>query len=141
MAPEADPLEEIHRAIILFSRASRTRANDMYEGLSFVGYTLLSYVDIMPCPHASDLAQEYGLDRSTVSRQLSELEENGLLLRAPDPHHSRKQRLELTTLGRKSLAAAKSGQRKRLEDRLGHWPREDVVTFGRLFHRFVFDHD
>jgi DNA-binding MarR family transcriptional regulator len=141
MTTDADPIEEIHRAIILFSRASRTRANDMYEGLSFVGYTLLSYVDTTPCPHASDLAEEYSLDRSTVSRQLAELEESGLLRRCADPHHSRKQRLELTTLGRKSLAAAKSGQRKRLEDRFGHWPHQDVVMFGRLFRRFVFDDD
>jgi DNA-binding MarR family transcriptional regulator len=141
MATESDPIGEIHRAIVLFSRSSRARANDMYDGLSFVAYTLLSYVDITPCPHASDLAGEYGLDRSTVSRQLAELEEGDLLRRVPDPDHSRKQRLELTTTGRKALATTKARQRQGLEQRLSHWSQEDIARFGQLFRRFVSERD
>jgi DNA-binding MarR family transcriptional regulator len=137
VTPESDPIEAIHRSIIAFSRSARTRANDMYEGLSFVAYTLLSYVDVTDCPHASDLAAEYGLDKSTVSRQLAELEESGLLRQVADPLHSRKQRLELTCEGSASVATTKARQRQRLEQQLSGWSQEDVDTFGELFWRFV----
>lgn len=137
MTTESDPIDEIHRSIILFSRSARARANDMYEGLSFVAYTLLTYVDITECPHASDLAEEYGLDKSTVSRQLAELEAGGLLRRVPDPHHSRRQRLELTDEGGSSLAMTRARQRERLKQQLSGWSQDDVSTFGELFWRFV----
>ncbi|WP_033294625.1 MarR family winged helix-turn-helix transcriptional regulator [Amycolatopsis jejuensis] len=135
----SDALDAIHRAMILFSRGSRVRSNELYEGLGFVPYTLLSSVDLADCAHAADLAQEYGLDPSTVSRQLAELEDAGLLVRGPDPHHSRKQRLELTAAGRCAVATTRAAQRERLAERLQDWPRHDVTEFGRLLTRFVAD--
>ena len=137
MTTESDPIDEIHRSFILFSRSARTRANDMYEGLSFVAYSLLTYVDINECPPASDLAEEYGLDKSTVSRQLAELETGGLLQRVSDPDHSRKLRLELTDEGSSVLFIARAGQRERLKQQLNSWSQDDVSTFGEPFWRFV----
>jgi DNA-binding MarR family transcriptional regulator len=49
----------------------------MYQGLSFVAFGVLTYVDSAPSPHAKDLADVYGLDKSTVSRQLADLEAQG----------------------------------------------------------------
>ncbi|GAA1031934.1 MULTISPECIES: MarR family winged helix-turn-helix transcriptional regulator [Amycolatopsis] len=134
---DGDALDAIHRAMILFSRGSRVRSNELYEGLGFVPYTMLSSIDLADCAHAADLAQEYGLDPSTVSRQLAELETAGLLVRGPDPRHSRRQRLELTEDGHRALAITRAAQRERLEERLRGWPRRDVVEFGRLLTRFV----
>ncbi|SFO93693.1 MarR family winged helix-turn-helix transcriptional regulator [Amycolatopsis rubida] len=134
---DGDALDAIHRAMILFSRGSRVRSNELYEGLGFVQYTMLSSIDLADCAHAADLAQEYGLDPSTVSRQLAELENAGLLVRGPDPRHSRRQRLELTEAGHRALAITRAAQRDRLEERLRDWPRRDVAEFGRLLSRFV----
>ncbi|MDX3584961.1 MarR family transcriptional regulator [Streptomyces europaeiscabiei] len=141
MAARDEPLDAIHESIILFSRNSRARANNMYDGLSFVAYTMLSYVRAVPQPTASDLAERYGLEKSTVSRQLSQLEEHGLLRRVSHPSRPRTKLLELTDTGRDRLARVRQHQRKALQERLGRWPDEDVETFSRLLRRFVTELD
>jgi DNA-binding MarR family transcriptional regulator len=141
MTAQDEPLDLIHEAIILFSRNSRVRANNMYDDLTFVAYTMLSYVAATPLATASDLAERYGLEKSTVSRQLSQLEEDGLLRRVTHPSRPRTKLLELTDTGRTRLARVRQHQRKGLEERLGHWPDEDVETFSRLLHRFVTELD
>ncbi|KFF98984.1 MarR family transcriptional regulator [Streptomyces scabiei] len=141
MAARDEPLDAIHESIILFSRNSRTRANNMYDDLSFVAYTMLSYVRTAPQPTASDLAERYGLEKSTVSRQLSQLEEDGLLRRVSHPSRPRTKLLELTDTGRGRLARVRQHQRKELQERLGRWPDEDVETFSRLLRRFVTELD
>lgn len=50
------------------------------------------------------LAERYGLEKSTVSRQLSQLEEDGLLHRVAHPSRPRTKLLELTDTGRARLA-------------------------------------
>ncbi|MEU9149819.1 hypothetical protein AB0D59_04555 [Streptomyces sp. NPDC048417] len=67
MDADRDPIEEIHQAIVQFTRSTRTQSNDMYQGLSFVAFGALTYVDSAPSPHAKDLADVYGLDKSTAS--------------------------------------------------------------------------
>jgi DNA-binding MarR family transcriptional regulator len=134
---QADPIGGIHRSIILFVRSTRTRSSDMYHGLSFVAYSIVSYVDLSSCPHASDLAEEYGLDKSTVSRQLAGLEKAELLYRVADPRHPRKQMLKLTPKARRHLSKIRRLQRERLGQELESWPAADVAEFGRLLHRFV----
>ncbi|MEW2397239.1 MarR family winged helix-turn-helix transcriptional regulator [Streptomyces sp. NPDC046862] len=141
MAARDEPLDTIHEAIILFSRNARVRANNMYDELSFVAYTMLSYVGTFPQPTASDLAERYGLEKSTVSRQLSRLEEDGLLHRVAHPSRSRTKLLQLTDTGRARLARVRQYQRKGLDERLGRWPDEDVETFSRLLWRFVTELD
>jgi DNA-binding MarR family transcriptional regulator len=141
MAARSKPVDVIHEAIILFSRNSRVRANNMYDDLPFVAYTMLSYVGTFPLPTASDLAERYGLEKSTVSRQLSQLEEDGLLRREAHPSRPRTKLLELTDTGRARLARVRQHQRKELQERLDHWPDEDVETFSRLLHRFVTELD
>ncbi|MFJ4938790.1 MarR family winged helix-turn-helix transcriptional regulator [Streptomyces pseudovenezuelae] len=137
MAARDEPLDAIHEAIILFSRNARVRANNTYDELSFVAYTVLSYVDTFPQPSASDLSERYGLEKSTVSRQLSRLEEDGLLCRVAHPSRPRAKLLGLTDTGRVCLARVRRHQREGLEERLRRWPDDDVETFSRLLRRFV----
>ncbi|WP_405467380.1 MarR family winged helix-turn-helix transcriptional regulator [Streptomyces canus] len=141
MPARDEPLDVIHEAIILFSRNAKARANNMHDDLSFVAYTMLSYVGSVPQPTASDLAERYGLEKSTVSRQLSRLEEDGLLRRVAHPSRPRTKLLELTDTGHARLARVRQHQRKGLEERLGRWPDEDVEAFGRLLRRFVTELD
>ena len=132
-----DPhIDEIHRAVITFARNIRNQGWDVYDGLSFVGYTLLEFIAQAECAHAVDLAGAYGLDKSTVSRQLAELEQDGLLTRSADPSHPRHQRLELTDNGKGRLRRTRAAQRAALERELTSWEPQDVATFARLFSRF-----
>ncbi|MEU5888949.1 MarR family winged helix-turn-helix transcriptional regulator [Streptomyces sp. NPDC047461] len=141
MAARNDSLDAIHEAIILFSRNAKVRENKMYDELSFIAYTMLSYVGSFPLPTASDLAERYGLEKSTVSRQLSRLEDDGLLRRVTHPSRPRTKLLELTDTGLDCLTRVRKHQREGLEKRLGRWPDKDVETFGRLLWRFVTELD
>lgn len=136
MATEDDPIGEIHRAIITVSRSARIQAI-RESNLSLVALAILSYVDNTADPTATDLAGEYGLDKSTVSRQLADLERQALLRRVPDATRARMQLLKLTAKGRRCLSAARTSQRKRLGKKLGNWPAADVVAFSRLLSRFA----
>ncbi len=135
----SDPLDDIQRALILVSRSSKLQARAV--GMSFVTTTILFYVAGTPEPHATGLADEYGLDKSTVSRQLAVLEEQGLIRRAPHATRARSQLLKLTAKGRRDLAFAIANHRSRLAASLGTWPETDIVAFSRLLSRFVLDLD
>jgi DNA-binding MarR family transcriptional regulator len=107
-------------------------------GGSFVAAAILSYVSNADDPTATDLAELWGLDKSTVSRQLGELEERGMLLRVPHPTRSRTQLLKLTAKGKRAFEVALSDHRKRIEKVLASWNDGDITRFGELLARFVY---
>ncbi|ADJ43268.1 MarR family transcriptional regulator [Amycolatopsis mediterranei S699] len=139
MAARNQLVDALHEAIILFSRNTRVRANQMYDGMSFVAYSVLSYVGGRRDATASGLADSYHLEKSTVSRQLSELEAAGLLRRSANTDQPRTKRLELTAEGRRRLLDIRAHQRNGLQERLSSWSDEDVTRFAELFGRFVHD--
>src|SRR5271154_6406677 len=72
------------------------------------------------CGHQFVRAATYGLDKSTVSRQLDQLIGDGLLLRVGERPGRRGQALLLTPAGEKVLAVAGSSGRGALVERLAH---------------------
>jgi len=78
------------------------------------------------------VAERTGLDPSTVSRQVADLEKAGLLARDTDPEDRRAILLKATTEGQQLLDRLSRGRRRRVERLLSDWPPEDIVTFGRL---------
>ncbi|MFE8596298.1 MarR family winged helix-turn-helix transcriptional regulator [Archangium violaceum] len=135
-----EPLDVVHQAITLLSRNSSVRATNTFHGLSFVGYSMLAFISRSSEPTASELAERFGLEKSTVSRQLSELEEAGLLQRAPSST-PRMKALSLTALGHRRMTEIHAHQRSLLEERFRRWPKKDVEQFSRLLWRFVAETD
>src|ERR1700712_4747531 len=78
------------------------------------------------------VAERTGLDPSTVSRQVADLEKAGLLARDADPEDRRAIQLRATAEGQQVLDRLSRGRRKRVERLLSDWQPEDIVTFGRL---------
>lgn len=78
------------------------------------------------------VAERTGLDPSTVSRQVADLEKAGLLAREADPEDGRAMLLKATAEGERVLDRLSRGRRKRVERLLSDWEPEDIVTFGRL---------
>ncbi|MEO6503136.1 MAG: MarR family transcriptional regulator [Jatrophihabitantaceae bacterium] len=78
------------------------------------------------------VAEWTGLDPSTVSRQVADLEKAGLLAREADPEDRRAVQLKATVEGEQLLDRLSHGRRKRVERLLSDWQSEDIVTFGRL---------
>jgi DNA-binding MarR family transcriptional regulator len=122
-------LGSVHDELTLFARRARGLAQG--GGLSLVAYTLLTHVLANQDARPVDLAGFYRLDKSTVSRQLADLERLGLLERG-----AHGQPLRVTDAGRAQVDAATAVQRAALEGRLQDWDDEDVLAFAEYLRRF-----
>jgi DNA-binding MarR family transcriptional regulator len=85
---------------------------------------------------ASDLAHRLVLDKSTVSRQLNQLFNAGLLDREGGRPGRRGDPLSLTPEGRKTLAADTNRVRHRLTGWLRDWEEQDIGLLADLTARF-----
>jgi DNA-binding MarR family transcriptional regulator len=135
MAREA-LIEDLYLQLNALIRRSRELSNDLHPGLSLVGFTFLSMVEMNPAMKASDLAGQLGLDKSTVSRQLNQLFDAGLLDREGGRPGRRGDPLSLTQAGRRSLAADANRVRGRMTNWLEKWEDRDLADLASLLARF-----
>jgi DNA-binding MarR family transcriptional regulator len=77
-----------------------------------------------------------GLDKSTVSRQLDQLTNDGLLDRVGGRPGRRGDPLSLTPAGRQILAADADRVRARVTCWLGGWKNDDIAAFANSIARF-----
>ena len=82
------------------------------------------------------LASAFGLDPSTLTRQVYALERAGLVSRRVDPSDRRAFILDLTTEGSEVLAQSRNHRRARLRKALADWPETDLTDMARLLRRF-----
>jgi DNA-binding MarR family transcriptional regulator len=82
------------------------------------------------------LATAFGLDPSTITRQVQALEEIGLAGRQTDPADRRASILDLTDTGREVLDSTRARRRAKLQQALSDWPESDLTDFGRLLKEF-----
>jgi DNA-binding MarR family transcriptional regulator len=82
------------------------------------------------------LAQAFGLDPSTITRQVQALETAGLAQRATDAADRRASILDLTEEGRELLSRTREHRRGRFEAALGDWTVKERTEFGRLLEKF-----
>lgn len=82
------------------------------------------------------LAGAFGLDPSTITRQVQALEETGLAARTTDASDRRASILDLTAEGREVLERTRAHRRGRLEQVMSTWSKQDRVEFGRLLEQF-----
>jgi DNA-binding MarR family transcriptional regulator len=82
------------------------------------------------------LASTFGLDPSTITRQVQALEEVGLAIRRTDPSDRRASILDLSTTGREVLDQTRTHRRRRLQQALSDWSEADLEDFARLLSTF-----
>jgi DNA-binding MarR family transcriptional regulator len=82
------------------------------------------------------LAAAFGLDPSTITRQVRDLENAGFAFRETDPSDRRAYVLDLTATGRDVLKRSREHRRSRLGDALSSWSSRDLSDFGRLLQEF-----
>lgn len=85
----------------------------------------------------SELAHELGLDSTTITRHLDELEARDLVVRERDLHDRRAVVVQLTTRAEDLLDAADTERRGCLRDSLDGWSAPERATFAELLSRFV----
>jgi DNA-binding MarR family transcriptional regulator len=123
---------------VLFRRVQRihlsTGASDVQLERSAYGI-MCNLADQGP-QRLGALASAFGLDPSTITRQVQALEELGLASRQTDPSDRRASILDLTDNGRTVLDRTREHRRSRLQVALADWPGEDRIEFGRLLKQF-----
>jgi DNA-binding MarR family transcriptional regulator len=129
-------IEELYYQLNSLIRRSRELGNDLHPGLSLVGYTFLNLVETTPEIRASDLADRLSLDKSTVSRQLNQLFDAGLLDREGGRPGRRGDPLSLTAAGRSALTDDAKRIRTQLTCWLEDWDDRDVALLASLMARF-----
>jgi DNA-binding MarR family transcriptional regulator len=82
------------------------------------------------------LAQAFGLDPSTITRQVQALEHEALVERRPDPTDRRASLLDLTAHGREMLTTTRDRRREWLRASIDDWDEHDHEEFGRLLEKF-----
>ena len=129
-------IEQLYRALTTLLRLRTEFGSQTRAGLSLVAYTLLAHIDSTPGTRATDLAARFGLDKSTLSRQIDQLERDDLTRRDGEQPGRRGQTLAVTRTGRLQLDTAAAQARRRLSERLAGWDERDIATLAALVERF-----
>ena len=87
----------------------------------------------------TDVAEGLGVAVPTVSRQVRQLEDLGLVVRTKDPVDARAILLEVTDAGVDALQRMREEWRKTVAEILGPWPQKDRETLGELLERFALE--
>jgi DNA-binding MarR family transcriptional regulator len=129
----------VEREIGLLLRRSRAisarLSRELHPDLDGAAYGLLALLQDTGPLRAGDLVARLGLDKSTVSRQVSTLVALGLVTREADPVDGRAQVLSTSPEGTARLSRIRDARRARWEADLAGWPTEDVARLGELLAR------
>jgi DNA-binding MarR family transcriptional regulator len=112
---------------------------DTGVSLERAGYWVLGRLADRGPLRLSELAQMIALDPSTVSRQVRQLERQGLAERSPDPSDARAAMLAPTPAGREVLGRVRTARRELMERVLARWPAQDRRELARLLARLADD--
>jgi DNA-binding MarR family transcriptional regulator len=85
----------------------------------------------------SELASCMGLDASTASRHVRNLEDGGYLARTSDPGDRRASRVRVTPRGRAALARAMRARAVVVDRAIADWPDDDRATLATLMTRLA----
>ena len=119
-------LKELHTRVV----------EDSDHPFEVAGSFVLGRLDVLGPVRLTQLAQELGLDPSSVSRQVSALERSGLVAKEKDATDQRAQRLLLTDSGRAAVRALRDARSRELARLLPGWTAADLdaltTALGRL---------
>lgn len=134
-------IEQELSALFRRSRSASLRlARRVHPDMDAAGYALISQIELGTASggagvRASDVAQTLGLDKSTVSRGITQLENLGLIERVGDPDDGRARLLRLTTTGAESFGAMRAQRQTEFRAILERWNPTDLADLGRLLAR------
>lgn len=108
----------------------------LHEAVDPLSHPLL--FALVPGPmRVSDLASTVNNDLSTVSRQVSTLQDYGLITKVSDPEDGRAQLLSLSDQGRSLVEAARVARAEVFDDLLRDWDASDIASFTQYLRDFA----
>lgn len=120
--------DELHGLLLELARLVGLLHPDRSISLSQV--FVLHELDTKTAMSQRDLADRLYLEKSTISRLVAQMEQDGLLVREPDPANRRYYRLRLTTAGRAAHARLRTefhGRYSRLVATLSSGERDALL--------------
>jgi DNA-binding MarR family transcriptional regulator len=123
---------------MLFRRAQRVHMLGTHAGIDLdrSAYAILCRLDDDGPQRLGALATVFGLDPSTITRQVQSLERAGLAERTTDPRDRRVSLLSLSDPGLEAVHATRQHRRGQLNRVLADWGDADVDAFASLLERF-----
>ena len=128
-----------HEMGVMVRRVRRVigqRARAVHPDLAPASYLMLAYVAEQGPLRASEIADQFDIDKGAVSRQVTHLTELGLLARVTDPEDGRAMLVSVSDEGRTRLTDVARHRRKWLDERLGDWSESDLTGFVETLGRY-----
>ena len=141
-------VDDIEEELSRLFRRSRTMmmgmARRVHPEMDASGYALVVQVGVATESgrggvRASQVAEALGLDKSTVSRSVAQLERLGVIERIDDPQDGRARLLRLTKDGARRYTAIRTQRRVEFEATLRRWDTEDLEALARLLYQLNTD--
>ena len=104
-------------------------------------YGVLVRIDEAAPVRLTDLAESLGVDISTVSRNVRDLERSGLVQRTGDPADQRASRLSLSDEGQDVLGRVRRTRQEAMRQVLADWSESDRALLAQLIVRLSDDMD
>lgn len=129
MSDRSSTAPELADTIFLFGRTLRSAVvhhdtDILPSALTGVLFLLARTGECRP----SELATEIGVSQSSLSRQIGELVERGLIDRHPDPDDRRAHRVSCSAAGVEVLDLVRKRRTERLSAALAGWDEEHIIT-------------
>jgi DNA-binding MarR family transcriptional regulator len=140
-----ESLDQLYDALSLLARGRRLgRLEERITGLAGAridppGRLLLRRIGEEGQVRLGELAGLLGLDPSTVSRKVQQLEQAGLIARTSDRRDKRAAVLSVTTEGKRLLRRFDTARRKLLGEVLANWSVADRLALASLLRRLASD--
>ena len=138
--PRAESLDRLENELGVLLRRVRwvlaERARTTHPDISTPAYLLLGKLATDGPRRSSDLAEEFGIDKGAISRQVHQLCELGLVERTADPEDGRAQLIGISAQGRRGLEATHGQRRELLEGRLETWTGPELDEFVTALTRY-----
>lgn len=112
------------------------RAAELHESLDFTSYLLLMAIHDDDGLHGSDLAESFGVHKSTISRSISTLEKLGLVERVADPYDGRAQLLTASVDAARRIDEMRERGQGWLAEILAEWSIAERTAFANGLARF-----
>jgi DNA-binding MarR family transcriptional regulator len=136
-AEPQSPEEAVIGLLMQAGRRLRTRhPEDQVDPSTFPLAKQLMCHDAM---RLSDLATAVELDASTVSRQVKQLEDKGIVERTPDPADGRASLIGMTPHGQQVMHAGMRRRVERIKSVLEPWNEHDRAQLQQLLTRLATD--
>ncbi|MBY8873901.1 MarR family transcriptional regulator [Micromonospora sp. PLK6-60] len=126
---------EVAMLMRLGEATRRATGSAEHRVLDRAAYVILRHLDATGPQNVSALAARLNLDGSTVTRQVSALQRDGLIARAPDPADGRGTVISPTPAGLQRMAAVQAARARLYGEMLADWAPADRATLAEMLRR------